>query len=106
MTGVLMRDKRRGHVETEEEVRPQAKDTCSRQQLEEVGRTLPRSPRRSDAPRHPDLRPQASRTSSGVQAPGLCGLVTAAAGAQGGSFACLRGLNGDSGRWVGPQSLS
>lgn len=47
MTGVLMRDKRRGHVETEEEVRPQAKDTCSRQQLEEVGRTLPRSPRRS-----------------------------------------------------------
>lgn len=25
-------------------MRPQAKDTCSRQMLEEVGRTLPRSP--------------------------------------------------------------
>lgn len=46
---VLMRDKRRGRVEMEEEMRPQARGTCSRQQLEEVGRTLPGSPRRSDA---------------------------------------------------------
>lgn len=49
MTGVLTRDKRRGHVEMEEEMRPQAKDSCSRQQLEEAGRTLPGSPWRSDA---------------------------------------------------------
>ena len=42
----------------------------------------------------------------GVQAPGLWGLVTAVARAQAYSFACPRGQNGDSGRWVGPQSLS
>ena len=42
----------------------------------------------------------------GVQAPGLWGLVTAAAGAQADSFACPQGQNGDSGRRVGPQSLS
>ena len=36
-------------MEMEEEMRPQARGTCSRQQLEEVGRTLPGSPRRSEA---------------------------------------------------------